>query len=251
MNRRDRILEGIDIATQTGLEIGPLHDPVVSKDQGRILYVDHCSTEELRKKYEGQIAGPQIRDVDYVWNGGELADVVGVHCPFDYVIASHVMEHVPDLLGWLHQIARVLRPRGLLAIAIPDRRFTFDFLRPTSTPGEVLDAYFRKATVPTTKHLYDNYTLACQVDKTAAWLRQIESSKLNRLHPPGLAMSFVRRALEQHEYIDCHCWVFTPKSFMEIADQLSQENLFPFTVSRFVETQYDELEFFVTLRNNA
>jgi SAM-dependent methyltransferase len=38
---------------------------------------------------------------------------------FDRIIASEVMEHIPDDLGALDELTRVLRPGGVLAVTIP------------------------------------------------------------------------------------------------------------------------------------
>jgi SAM-dependent methyltransferase len=38
---------------------------------------------------------------------------------FDRVIAAEVLEHIGDDQGALHEIARVLRPGGLLAVTVP------------------------------------------------------------------------------------------------------------------------------------
>jgi 2-polyprenyl-3-methyl-5-hydroxy-6-metoxy-1,4-benzoquinol methylase len=250
MDRKQRIIQDVSLTTDVGLEIGPLHDPVVAKEHGQVFYLDHASTDDLRRKYEGQIPAEAIREVDYVSTDGSFANVVSDRAPFDYVIASHVIEHVPDLIGWLHEIAKVLKPSGVLCLAIPDRRYTFDYLRSTSTTGEILDAYFRKAKVPTTKHVYDHFTKCCFLDEKAAWRGELNPSNVQRRHPPGLAMQFVQRALNQGEYFDCHCWIFTPDSFTSVVCDLMTERLFPFSIKNFCETQYEQLEFFVTLQRN-
>lgn len=51
LSRRDKLLGGLDISRMRGLEIGPLMTPLVCKDDGDILYVDHADTETLRAKY--------------------------------------------------------------------------------------------------------------------------------------------------------------------------------------------------------
>jgi SAM-dependent methyltransferase len=38
---------------------------------------------------------------------------------FDRIIASEVLEHIPDDIGAMHELARVLRPEGTMAITVP------------------------------------------------------------------------------------------------------------------------------------
>ena len=41
---------------------------------------------------------------------------------FDYVLASHLLEHVPDVKRAVAELARVLRPGGVLEVRAPDYR---------------------------------------------------------------------------------------------------------------------------------
>ena len=57
--------------------------------------------------------------------GAIRADVL--HIPvrdrtFNYVLAPHVLEHIPDVKGAIAELARVLRPGGTLEIRAPDYR---------------------------------------------------------------------------------------------------------------------------------
>ena len=53
------------------------------------------------------------------------------------MIANHFVEHCADPIGTLKNLVRVVRPGGILYIALPDKRYTFDAPRP-STPFEHL-----------------------------------------------------------------------------------------------------------------
>lgn len=64
---------------------------------------------------------------------------------YDFVVASHVLEHVANPLRALHEWKRVLRPQGVLLIILPDKRATFDHRRP-HTPFEHLEADFQANT---------------------------------------------------------------------------------------------------------
>ena len=121
---RRRELAAIDVARMRGLEIGPLAAPRVRKNQGPVRYLDHASTAELRRKYADD---PVIKhrlddivDVDYViGENAAISDVVAADTPFDYVIASHVFEHIPDPIGWMRDLTHVLHPGGILSLIIP------------------------------------------------------------------------------------------------------------------------------------
>jgi hypothetical protein len=112
---RAKILALIDLKNCRGLEIGAQTRPVVTRDMGRVEYVDRASTDELRRWYanDPSIDRAQLVEVDHVWGEKTLLDCVGGTRTYDYVIASHVLEHVPDLLGWLGEIAR---PRRLVRL---------------------------------------------------------------------------------------------------------------------------------------
>jgi SAM-dependent methyltransferase len=52
---------------------------------------------------------------------------------YDFVIASHVLEHIANPLRAMAEWRRVLRTHGALLIIVPDRRYTFDHKRPFTT----------------------------------------------------------------------------------------------------------------------
>jgi SAM-dependent methyltransferase len=60
---------------------------------------------------------------------------------YDFVVASHVLEHIANPLRALQEWKRVLKPGGALLILVPDRRSTFDHRRPF-TAFEHIEADF-------------------------------------------------------------------------------------------------------------
>jgi hypothetical protein len=246
MDRRAKLLSEIDLERQTGLELGPLASPIVAKSAGkRVLYVDHCLAPELFAKYDGRIPAEAVAEVDVVWSAGSLLQAVQDQM-FDYVVASHVIEHVPDLIGWLREIGSVLRPGGVLALAIPDKRYTFDISRPLSTVGEIVAAHLGRNVVPSVKQVHDNYTMARVVDAARVWDGSQRAETAPYLHSRGAAASFVKRVIGG-EYVDCHCWIFTPRSFLDVLRALRGEGFISFAVRRFFDSAAGQNEFIVTL----
>ena len=99
-SRTDLLLRSIDVATSTGLELGPLANPVVRREMGDVRYIDHVDTDALRARYSTHVGFDvdAIVPIDYVSPSGSIGDVVPAIGPFDYAIASHVIEHVPPFL---------------------------------------------------------------------------------------------------------------------------------------------------------
>jgi SAM-dependent methyltransferase len=79
----------------------------------------------------------------YVAEAGDLRQIPDE--TYDFVLASHVLEHVANPLRALEEWRRVLRPGGTMLVIVPDRRATFDHRR-TPTRFEHLEEDFRSNT---------------------------------------------------------------------------------------------------------
>jgi hypothetical protein len=249
----------IDIGRWRGLEIGPLHNPRVRKDQGDVRYLDHATTEELRVKYS---ANEQTRphldelvEVDFVADGRRrLAEVTAADAPFDYVIASHLLEHLPDPVGWLEQVAEILADGGILSLVIPDKRFSFDINRTPTEISEWVDAYLRGLTTPSFRQLYDFLakvtTIDGTVDTAGLWSGTASYAGVVRDDVPDPDADAFKNCVQHREtggFIDVHCGVYTPASFLLLYDALARLGLCSFTIASVTPTAVDSLEFFVTL----
>ena len=248
-DRREKLLSCLELRATTGVEIGPLANPVVSRDDGRIIYVDHQNAEELRQKYANDpyVDVTKIVNVDAIWGSNTLQEAVGPGVGVDYVVASHVVEHVPDLISWLEELRAVLRPGGTVRLAVPDRRYTFDYLRRESSAVEVLSAYCVRTRIPLPYFIIDSMVNAAQVNVTAAWSDDISPDRLVRHHTIHDAIRTARHAHEEGAYHDEHCWVFTPRSFANLFAELAEIELIRFSCAYFVDTAHNQIEFFVAL----
>jgi SAM-dependent methyltransferase len=244
---RNKLIPFADLSKLAGLELGPLHDPVVSKSEAPVLYADHANTEALKEQYAHTPGVPNsdIVDVDVIW-GADGAASLPDHS-LDYVIASHVVEHIPNLLGWLGHVHRVLKSGGILGLAVPDRRFTFDFKRRETGIADVVHASLTGASAPLPICVLDHLLNAVHVDLAAAWDTDMDTEKLPLAHDPEYATAAAQRALCSGDYVDCHCWVFTPKSLAELFEKAVAAGLVSFRCIGFHDTQYYQPEFFVQL----
>jgi SAM-dependent methyltransferase len=225
---RDRVDILREHLTRTSkvLEIGPLFRPQASKAEGYNSFsVDKMDRETLLQHYKhlGAKELEKIEEVDFVWGDTDLADAIPVehHGSFDVIIMSHVLEHVPNPIRILESCRRLLRPSGVVTLALPDKRCCFDVLRPLSTTAQWLDAYQEGRDLHTKGSLFDAGTRSVARKGLIAWTRPAALSARDT--------TFVTMALnqgyetiygaEQTTYQDCHAWVFTPASFALIAHE--------------------------------
>lgn len=247
-DRVAHIVGDIDLATSKGLELGPLHNPVVRRSDGDIRYLDHVDTDTLRSRYTTH-AGfdiDAIVPIDYASGDGSIREAVGDDAPFDYVIASHVIEHVPDLVSWLNDVRSVLAEGGVLSLAIPDHRRCFDVMRSPTRAADVVQAYLDKATVPSPRHVFDHYSSAVAWKGAIAWGEEAPHDELVRVHTDAEALERATTSAVGDTYIDVHCWVFTPRSFCRVIAALQRVHLVPFSVESCSESVGGE--FFARLR---
>ena len=68
--RNDYILSNINVSDWVGLEIGPLTNPILTKESAHIYYADHMSTDDLRLKYQNEpVELDKIVPIDYILGG--------------------------------------------------------------------------------------------------------------------------------------------------------------------------------------
>jgi len=113
----------------SGLEIGALHHPLPVPDGVRVKYVDRMPEVELRRHYP-ELGHETFVPIDIVDNGETLAKVVDASQ--DFVIANHFLEHCEDPISTLRTFFRVLKPGGVIYLAIPEKTCTFDRGRPVT-----------------------------------------------------------------------------------------------------------------------
>jgi hypothetical protein len=254
----DPTLSMLDVESMRGIEIGPLRSPRISKERGPVRYLDHTDTAHLREKYAAN--GPmqerldEIVEVDYALNGRSISETVRDDAPFDYVVASHVIEHIPDPIGWMIDIGSILRLGGILSLVIPDKRYCFDVNRTLTGPGDLVDAYLTGRTQPTYRDIYNFHsqivTMEGYVDTAGLWAGTADYEHVVRRDvsdPDVEAFRVAAHAARSEDYVDVHCHIFTPTSFRAIVDVLSRLGLIDFDVVFELPTQPNTLEFFVSL----
>jgi SAM-dependent methyltransferase len=218
--RRNRTIFRLLDASGEGLDTGPCHNGIATKREGfRVKILDHMDQDGLRRKYQGHpgVDVSRIEAVDFIWNGEAYSEVVG-EAKFDWIIASHVIEHVPDLVRFLGECRGLLRSKGRLYLVVPDCRRVFDRGRFPSGSGEVVDAHLRVDVRPTPGAVAEHHLRAVTKGGRLAWAWWWPGAYA-RIHTTAEVVDAFTAAREG-QYKDIHVWRFTPDSFRALLDDL-------------------------------
>lgn len=251
LDRRQRLLAGIDTLKLVGLEIGPLDKPLIIRDtEHKIYYADYAPREALQKNSREDVTVniDSIPEIDYV-SSGLLPDKLDRE--FDHIIALHVAEHVPDFIGWVVTMFGWLKPGGRVLLAIPDKRYCFDLMRTPSSAGQLLEAFFESRPHPNFSSVYDGIRQAVHFDTWRAWNDPDYSGPFKPLFSPEDALDTARRALLPGYYQDCHCWVFTHHTFVSAINEINALGIVSISVLRDDPPVYGSNEFHVVLAPQA
>lgn len=119
-----------------GIEIGALHQPLPVPPGVRVRYVDHLPEPDLKAMY-ADIAEQPFAPVSILASAEDLGPVADASQ--DFVIANHLLEHLEDPVRGLGEFARVLKQDGVVYLALPDKRQTFDRDRAPTPVEEILE----------------------------------------------------------------------------------------------------------------
>ncbi|NTG48956.1 methyltransferase domain-containing protein [Agrobacterium rhizogenes] len=235
-----------------GLEVGPSYNPLLPKSEGyNVETVDHADADALRKKYSNNAS--KIENVDYVSDGRSLLELIGQPERYDYIVASHVIEHVTDIVRFIQDCESLLKPDGTLLLVVPDKRFCFDAMRPVSTLGEALQAYREARSRHTPGQVFDFVNSFVKKGGTTIWV-DIDRDDMEFANSPQSALKEFEIAQKVDEYIDIHAWRFTPSYFQYFIKTLRSLGFIQSGDTAVVvndDSPIYRFEFYVTLSKSA
>ena len=121
-----------------GIEIGALHNPLAMPRTARAKYVDRMSVVRLREQYP-ELKSLKLVPVDIEDDGESLSTIQDD--TLDFVVANHFIEHCENPVAAFSAMFRVLKQGGVLYLAIPDKRYTFDKDRDITPLEHVMKDY--------------------------------------------------------------------------------------------------------------
>jgi hypothetical protein len=250
--RREQFRQLHDFSRGRGLEIGPLDSAIAVAEESDVRYVDVHETEAVRAHYAGDqnVLLELIPEIDYALIQGDrvrtLSEAAAEGAPYDWVVASHVIEHVPDVVGWLRELSSLVAEQGALVLAVPDRRYCFDVHRPPTTTGQAIAAHERGDTTPSVRAVYDFMRSAVFADTHSLWRGDRPPGWNARMHDLDQTRSALERA-RAGEYVDAHVWTWSPDELLVLLRDLRDLDLCDWYVDQLVELP-NALEFHAVLR---
>ena len=133
-----------------GIEIGALWRRFPVKPGTKVWYIDRQAGDDLGMHYTE--VGSQLVAPDVIADAADLPFGPGT---LDFIIASHVLEHLPFPLATLEKWYRLLAPRGSLLLRVPDKRFTFDAKRQRTPLAHLLQEHERRESFDKRAHFAD------------------------------------------------------------------------------------------------
>lgn len=121
-----------------GIEIGALHSPLKIPVEAKVQYLDRMSAAKLKQTYP-ELAECELVEVDIIDDGETVSSILDNS--LDFIIANHMIEHCQNPIFSIENWLRVLKPGGTLYIAVPDKRYTFDYDRPVTSLEHLVRDY--------------------------------------------------------------------------------------------------------------
>jgi SAM-dependent methyltransferase len=170
----------------------PIYDIVRSIDTCNFVQQTIWSSKKDHHKFGSQLGKQLI---------AEACDASGITDEsYDFVAASHVLEHVANPLRALKEWKRLLKPSGTILIVVPHKAGMFDHRRPFTTFDHIKEDFESNVTDADLTHLQEI----------------LELHDLELDPPAGSPEQFRERCLQNLSKRAMHHHVFSPEVLVEI-----------------------------------
>jgi hypothetical protein len=203
----------VTLSDTLGLEIGACDLPTVRPERGHCRYADFRSADEMIAMWN--IPAADVCPVEYVISRDAPVSQQ-INARFDYVIACHVIEHVPDVISYINDLRLLLKPGAgnVIFMTLPDKRATPDATRPSTSLEHLIMDYYDQCRYPSLEHILEFHR---------HWVGNEQGSgPLSIAEAYPYATSYFETGVA-----DAHCHVWTGEEFREQVAALIAANFFP------------------------
>jgi SAM-dependent methyltransferase len=200
------------LSNGVGLEIGGPSD--IFREKGIlpiypvIVGLDNCNYAD-RTIWEGVIsAGDTFQYAkhrplgkQYISEATDLSQIKSG--TYDFVLSSHVMEHIANPLRALYEWTRILKEEGVFILVVPHREGTFDHKRKVTALSHLIEDYERGTQEDDLSHVQEVINLhdlerSPEIADAEELRRQFEDNYTNRsVHHHAFDTSLVVRMVHQ------------------------------------------------------
>lgn len=146
-----------------GLEIGGISNASFSEIGFMPIYpfvknIDNCTFSNntiweglLDQGFNYSYYKNKKKGYQYILEGSFLDSIPSDN--YDFLLASHVLEHIANPIKALKEWLRVIKPNGYIVLVLPNKKVTFDHHRPTTEFSHLLDDFKNDTTEEDLTHL--------------------------------------------------------------------------------------------------
>lgn len=244
MTLRQQVLRHITPGMR-GIEVAPWFNPIVPPNRAyEVVVLDIFDRPTLLERAEldpniDKAMIPRIGKVDLVGSACEIGQLAlerfGPDARFDFVISSHNLEHLPDPVRFLRGCEALLGDGGNVLMLVPDKRACFDYFRPHSSTGDMLQAFHERRERPSAAQTFSQiaYQAALRLADTETGAFSIDVDPNDVALRGDLKIAYAHwlgRIDTDIVYHDTHCWTFTPACLELILVELTLLGLINFDV---------------------
>lgn len=236
------------------LEFGPLIRPAVTrKTHPHVYYADIRSTEDIKKLYTSNdylestgltVDTNQVVNIDYVVNDSYKNTFKNVE-KFDVVVLSHVIEHMPDIIGFFQDIKHVLKRSGQLIIIYPDARYCFDHFRNGTSFIDAYDVYRNKDT--SSKRVFDFVYDVVHENRANYFWKDPSQNSIMPTNSFEAAEKAAEKAKRGELPDDTHFWPFSNYQLIKFLYDMDRAGLLEFDIVEFYPTPENHQECMLVL----
>ncbi len=235
------------------LEIGPYAKPFFRRPEHNVYYADMYSIEQIREDVGrfGHDSSTLPETIHIVMNPASRPTFT-TDLKFDYIFSSHNIEHIPDIIGHLQEMATVAAgPNTKYFLAIPDKRYCFDHYQALTHFPEMIEANKYGVTKNRYSAVLKNKVFMTHNESGHHWQGVNGDSPFN-FPAPDSFLDKIKDSMAQAdrvdtEYVDTHNWQFVPESFFYNIDILNRLNMIPWRPHAVFQTAQGSNEFYAIL----